>query len=140
MSRRLHCVGSSPRAVVALWLAAVLGAALVAGCGGGGTTAPPPGNNPDPIGPGPDPDPDPIDNRPVDIRLGEALANSGVTPLDPGPAPSAAKVELGRMLYFDKIISGNRDISCSGCHHPTLASADGIPLSIGTGGHNLGPD
>ena len=32
--------------------------------------------------------------------------------------PSAAKVELGRMLFFDKILSGNRNIACATCHHP----------------------
>ena len=29
-----------------------------------------------------------------------------------------AKVELGRMLFFDKILSGNQTISCATCHHP----------------------
>ena len=33
-------------------------------------------------------------------------------------APSAEKVELGRLLFFDKILSGNKNISCATCHHP----------------------
>jgi cytochrome c peroxidase len=61
-----------------------------------------------------------------------------MTPLDPGPSPEAAQVELGRMLFFDKILSGNRDISCATCHHPTLATVDKLPVSIGTGGRGLG--
>ncbi len=52
--------------------------------------------------------------------------------------PSADKVELGRMLFFDKILSGNRNISCATCHHPELASADAVALAFGEGGHGLG--
>lgn len=48
------------------------------------------------------------------------------------------KIELGRLLFFDKILSGNRDISCATCHHPKLASIDGLSLSIGVGGTGLG--
>lgn len=54
------------------------------------------------------------------------------------PTFNAAKVELGRMLFFDKLLSGNKDISCATCHHPSLASADALPLSIGVGGKGLG--
>ncbi len=50
------------------------------------------------------------------------------------------KVELGRLLFFDKILSGNRNISCATCHHPAHASADGVALGIGEGGAGLGPE
>ncbi len=53
-------------------------------------------------------------------------------------APDPNKVELGRLLFFDKILSGNRNISCATCHHPTLGSGDGLALSIGEGGAGLG--
>jgi cytochrome c peroxidase len=43
------------------------------------------------------------------------------------------------LLFFDPILSGDRDIACATCHHPSLAWADGRPLSIGTGGTGLGP-
>jgi cytochrome c peroxidase len=52
--------------------------------------------------------------------------------------PSKAKVELGRLLYFDKLLSGNRNISCSTCHHPLHASADGVALPLGEGPTGLG--
>ncbi len=55
-------------------------------------------------------------------------------------APDPAKVELGRLLFFDKILSGNRNISCATCHHPTLGSGDGLALSIGEGGAGLGDE
>ena len=53
-------------------------------------------------------------------------------------APSPDKVELGRMLFFDKILSGNKNISCATCHHPTLASGDGLSLGFGEGATSLG--
>ncbi|WP_111428297.1 cytochrome c peroxidase [Rhodobacteraceae bacterium DSL-40] len=49
-------------------------------------------------------------------------------------------VELGRDLFFDKILSGNRNIACSTCHHPSLATSDGVSLDLGEGAEGLGPD
>ncbi|MCZ7570823.1 MAG: ScyD/ScyE family protein [Ardenticatenaceae bacterium] len=46
---------------------------------------------------------------------------------------------LGQELFFDPILSGDRNISCATCHHPALAMADGRVLPIGTGGVGLGP-
>ncbi len=53
------------------------------------------------------------------------------------PVPN--KVALGRLLFFDKILSGNRNISCATCHHPSLASGDGLALPLGEGPTGLGP-
>jgi cytochrome c peroxidase len=53
-------------------------------------------------------------------------------------APPAEKVELGRLLFFDKITSGNKNISCGTCHHPAFAGGDGLSVSIGEGGVGLG--
>ncbi|MCA9974611.1 MAG: c-type cytochrome [Anaerolineales bacterium] len=76
----------------------------------------------------------------LDEQLQTVIAQQGLTPLDPGPTPDPAVVKLGQMLYFDKLLSGNRDISCATCHHPTLALGDGLSLSVGTGGLGLGQD
>jgi cytochrome c peroxidase len=54
--------------------------------------------------------------------------------------PPEAQVELGRLLFFDRILSGNRNISCATCHHPNFASADGVALPLGEGAHGLGPE
>ncbi len=75
----------------------------------------------------------------IDQQLRAAMRDVGITELDPGPEPEPAKVELGRMLMFDKEMSGNRDISCATCHHPLLHTGDGLSVSIGTGGRGLGP-
>lgn len=41
------------------------------------------------------------------------------------------KVELGRLLFFDKRMSRDNSISCSTCHIPQLAFTDGQPVSTG---------
>ncbi|WP_299470853.1 cytochrome c peroxidase [uncultured Roseibium sp.] len=59
--------------------------------------------------------------------------------LDNG-TPEPALVELGRMLFFDPILSGNRNISCGTCHDPGRGTGDGVPLSIGEGGEGFGAE
>lgn len=44
-----------------------------------------------------------------------------------------AKVELGRMLFFDPRLSRSGAISCASCHNPGTGGADNIPTSIGHG-------
>jgi cytochrome c peroxidase len=53
-------------------------------------------------------------------------------------APDLAKVELGRLLFFDKILSGNLNTSCATCHHALTDTGDGLSLSVGEGGSGLG--
>ena len=53
-------------------------------------------------------------------------------------APDVAKVELGQQLFFDKILSGNLNISCATCHHPFAGTGDGLALPVGEGGRGLG--
>ena len=50
------------------------------------------------------------------------------------------KVELGRLLYFDPLLSGDDTVSCAHCHHPDLGLSDNRHRSMGIGGHRLGPD
>ncbi|MEC8892599.1 MAG: cytochrome-c peroxidase, partial [Candidatus Poribacteria bacterium] len=51
---------------------------------------------------------------------------------------TAEKTELGRLLYFDSVLSGDNDISCAHCHHPDLGFSDNRGLSMGKGGKGLG--
>jgi len=50
-----------------------------------------------------------------------------------------ARAKIGQLLFYDKILSGNRNISCSTCHHPKHGGGDGLSLGIGEGGVGLGP-
>ena len=47
---------------------------------------------------------------------------------------------LGQLLFYDKILSGNRNIACATCHNPKFGTADGLSLGIGEGGVGLGTD
>lgn len=93
---------------------------LAVGCdGSGGPTGPP-------IGP------------PIDVELRRSIARWGVIPIGSMPAQDPALVDLGRALFFDKILSGNRDIACASCHRPETHLTDGLSLAIGTGGTGTG--
>jgi cytochrome c peroxidase len=76
----------------------------------------------------------------VDQQLQAMIAAQDIRPFEPGPPADPALVALGQALFFDKELSGNRDIACATCHHPTLSTADSLPLSMGTGGHGLGTE
>lgn len=61
-----------------------------------------------------------------------------VTESDYYPVASIEKIELGKVLFYDKILSGNRNISCATCHHPLTGTGDGLALPVGEGGVGLG--
>jgi cytochrome c peroxidase len=50
---------------------------------------------------------------------------------------TAAKVELGRFLFFDKKLSANETQSCGSCHQQELAFTDGLALAVGSTGDVL---
>jgi cytochrome c peroxidase len=59
------------------------------------------------------------------------------------PIPSAnpstpEKIELGKMLYFDNRLSGDKLTSCATCHDPAKGYADGLSLAEGFKGKILG--
>lgn len=51
--------------------------------------------------------------------------------------PTKALVELGRILFFDKRVSGNNSMSCATCHRPDKFWSDGLKLGIGHNGVQL---
>src|SRR3954470_7025070 len=60
-------------------------------------------------------------------------------PSPPDNPSTPEKVALGRLLFWDPILSGGRDTACATCHHPAQGYADGRDLPIGTGGKGIGP-
>lgn len=50
---------------------------------------------------------------------------------------SPEKAELGRMLFFDPILSKNQDMSCATCHNPSLGFSDGLQTAMGSDDHPL---
>lgn len=87
----------------------------------------------------------PLDERVAWLRLArQALAAENVQPLAPPNDPlnnrgNTPRAELGRLLFFDPILSGDRRTSCASCHHPDYGMADGLRRGVGAGGHGIGP-
>jgi cytochrome c peroxidase len=57
-----------------------------------------------------------------------------------GNPTSQEKVELGRLLFFDPILSGNKDVSCGTCHQPEFNYAEFMETSIGVNGIGTGSE
>lgn len=77
--------------------------------------------------------------------LDERLALLSLETLGPVEHPannptSQEKVLLGKLLFWDPILSGELDVSCATCHHPGFGYGDGLDLSIGVAGQGLGPN
>ncbi|WP_197528440.1 cytochrome-c peroxidase [Aeoliella mucimassa] len=51
-------------------------------------------------------------------------------PVDP-ESEAAARIELGKHLFFDPRLSASRQIACASCHDPDLAWGDGRTVSFG---------
>lgn len=57
---------------------------------------------------------------------------------EPTDNPSTeAKVELGRLLFFDPVLSANNDIACATCHQPDLGFSNGMATPLGLDGQPL---
>ena len=84
----------------------------------------------------------------IDRHLTEILQDSGFTgriestlearlgrPIDP------ALAELGRLLFFDKVLGLHNDNSCAGCHAPAFGFGDSQPMAIGVDNNDIvGPN
>ena len=68
--------------------------------------------------------------------MNRALPEKIISPED-NPS-SAQKIALGKLLFFDPILSGNRDVACATCHHPDNGYAEFLDISIGVNGHGFG--
>jgi cytochrome c peroxidase len=64
-------------------------------------------------------------------RAGTIFGTLPATAENPANPTSPAKVELGRMLYYDARLSKNHDISCNSCHQLDRFGVDGEATSPG---------
>ena len=73
-----------------------------------------------------------------------AQSKSTLSALPPAPqAPkdnptTPAKVALGRLLFWDPLLSGPQDVACASCHHPQNGYAEDRDLSLGVTAIGLG--
>jgi cytochrome c peroxidase len=70
--------------------------------------------------------------------IGTALPQVVDAPPDNPTTP--AKVALGKVLFWDPILSGNKDVACASCHHPNFEYAENRDISIGVNGIGLGSE
>ena len=52
--------------------------------------------------------------------------------------PTAARIELGKQLFFDPRLSGDGNMSCATCHNPMQGWSDGLPTGRGSKSMKLG--
>jgi len=62
---------------------------------------------------------------PVNVKVLNSLTSN------PNNPTTSAKVELGKMLYFDPRLSKSGLISCNTCHNLALGGSDGMASAIG---------
>ncbi len=99
---------------------------------------------PVPLHAGDDDGPDARKHRKLDRRLARVLAREQFTgriqstlearlgrPVDP------ALADLGRLLFFDKILGLHDDNSCAGCHSPAFGFGDSQPVAIGVDNNDV---
>lgn len=80
---------------------------------------------------------DPINQQAESLRT--MMVSANMEPIQK-PETNEALAELGRMLFFDKELSGNRNVSCATCHGMNDGTTDGIPLPKGEGSTGFGKD
>ena len=68
----------------------------------------------------------------------ESLLPAPITDADYLPFDEG-RAALGRLLFYDKILSGNRNIACGTCHDHDHGTTDGLSLGVGEGGAGAGP-
>lgn len=73
-----------------------------------------------------------------DISVLAALPDSAAAP--PDNPTTVEKVHLGKLLFYDPILSGNKDVACATCHHPQFGYAEMLDISIGVNGIGLGSE
>jgi cytochrome c peroxidase len=76
---------------------------------------------------------------PLDDEI-SALISLGNLTGDPAagrnlPSITSPMADLGRLLFFSKLLGGEQDAACVSCHHPMLGGGDNLSLSLSVGVH-----
>lgn len=75
---------------------------------------------------------------PAPTRQDQEWRLAAKPPMPADNLSTPARVELGKVLFFDPRLSGNGAISCATCHNPALGWSDGLKTAIGWGDQVLG--
>ena len=78
---------------------------------------------------------------PISARERFDLQPLGPIPYPANNPPMQERISLGRFLFYDPLLGGERDASCATCHHPEFAFGDLRQFPVGVAGTmGLGPD
>src|SRR5712691_10130545 len=58
----------------------------------------------------------------------------GRVPVPAGNPQTPEKIELGKLLFFDKRLSAANTMACASCHDPAKGWSDGAPRGVGPKG------
>lgn len=73
----------------------------------------------------------------LDAQLALYIKDFKLKPIEKMKLEDQNKYKLGKKLFFEKLVSGNKNVSCASCHEPKFFTTDLIPTSVGVGGvHN----
>ena len=70
---------------------------------------------------------------PLDRELEQIIERLKLKPLKELSVKNPYLFKAGKRLFSDKILSGNKNISCLDCHDPQKGTSDAIALSLGEG-------
>jgi cytochrome c peroxidase len=86
----------------------------------------------------------PSEESPLDIQLESVLKQQGFTGnveahLEQrlGRKINKKLADIGRLLFFDPILSLSNDSSCASCHSPTAAMSDTQSIAVGVGNNGV---
>src|SRR5262245_24047339 len=77
----------------------------------------------------------PRDTLPAELNLERVPRGFVARPVAPPENPvTPAKVRLGRRLFFDPVLSGDRTVACASCHVPDRGFAGPDAVAVGVRG------
>jgi len=72
---------------------------------------------------------------PLALNIPDVFSERILPPIIPIDNPQTVEgVALGKRLFFDPILSGDRSMACASCHLPQQAFSDNLPTSFGIDG------
>jgi cytochrome c peroxidase len=71
------------------------------------------------------------------VTLSACESSTGAAEPAVTPELLSARVALGRLLFYDPIVSGDAETACATCHSEHWGMGDGLALPIGVGGGTL---
>ncbi|MDH3267369.1 MAG: hypothetical protein OEM46_00800 [Ignavibacteria bacterium] len=81
-----------------------------------------------------------VETKENDLVATFGLKTLGSIPYPLDNQPSYERIALGRLLFYDPILGGEKDVACGTCHHPDFGFSDGRQLPAGASGIGLGPN